>query len=84
MMPLSLGNIILLKEKGGMRESFSRQIDKKSSVPEEEKGVQGPQGERGLGLSRRKGQIFFFILLCLSQYNKVSCSRTCFSLARTF
>ena len=47
---LSLGNIILLKEKGGMRESFPRQVDKKS---------RGPQGERGLGYSRRKkGQTF--------------------------
>ena len=32
-MPLSLGNIILLKEKGGMRESVSRQVDKKSWSP---------------------------------------------------
>ena len=39
MMPLSLGNIILLKEKKGMRESIPRQVDKKSRVPEEEKGV---------------------------------------------
>lgn len=37
MTPLSLGNIILLKEKGGMRESISSQVDKKS---------RGPQGER--------------------------------------
>ena len=48
---LSLGNIILLKEKGGMRESFTRQVDKKS---------RGPQGETGLEFSRRKkGQAFF-------------------------
>ena len=34
-----------------VRESFSRQVDKKS---------RGPQGERGLEFSRRKkGQIFF-------------------------
>ena len=39
MMPLSLDNIILLKEKGGMKESFPRQVDKKSGVPEEEKGI---------------------------------------------
>ena len=39
MTPLSLGNIILLKEKGEMKESIPRQIDKKSS---------GPQGEKGL------------------------------------
>ena len=51
MMPLSLGNIILLKEKGGMRESFPRQVEKKS---------RGPQGERGLEFSRtKKGQTFF-------------------------
>ena len=46
-----IGNIILLKEKGGMRESFPRQVDKKS---------RGPQGERDLEFSRRKkGQTFF-------------------------
>ena len=43
--PFSLNNIILLKEKEGMRESFPRQVDKKS---------RGPQGERGLEFSRRK------------------------------
>ena len=59
MMPLSLGNRILLKEKGGMRESIPKRVDKKSRVPEEEKGVEGsPRGDRGLELSRRrKGQI---------------------------
>ena len=51
MMPLSPGNIIILKEKGGMRDSFPRQVDKKS---------RGPQGERDLKFSRRKkGQILF-------------------------
>ena len=61
MMPLSPGNIIILKEKGGMRDSFPRQVDKKSRVPEEEKGVWGSQsGDRGLEFSRRrKGQILF-------------------------
>ena len=39
-MPLSLGNIVLLKEKGGMRESVPRQVDKKSRVLKE-KGVWG-------------------------------------------
>ena len=38
-MPLSLGNIILLKEKRGMKESIPRKVDKKS---------RGPQGERDL------------------------------------
>ena len=49
--PFSLDNIILLKEKGGMRESFPRQVDKES---------RGLQGERGLEFSRRKkGHTFF-------------------------
>ena len=53
-MPLSLGNIILLKEKERMRESSPRQVDKKS---------RGPQGERGLEFSRRKiDKLFFFLL----------------------
>src|SRR5574340_1577964 len=50
--PFSLGNIILLKEKGGMRESFPRQVDKES---------RGPQRERGLEFSRRKKGQFFFL-----------------------
>jgi len=41
MMPLSLGNIILLKEKGGMRESIPRQVDERSRFPKEDKGVWG-------------------------------------------
>ena len=53
MMPLSLDNIILLKEKGGMKESFPRQVDKKS---------RGPQGESGLEFSRRKKEQTFFSL----------------------
>ena len=70
MTPLSLGNIILLKEKGGMRESIPRQVDKKSWVPKEEKGVWGSQsGDWGLEFSRRrKGQFFFSsAFLSLSQ-----------------
>ena len=51
-MSLSLGNIILLKEKGGMRESIPRQVDKKSG---------GPQGEKGLEFS--KGQMVFFLYI---------------------
>ena len=43
-----------------MSESIPRQVDKKSRVPEEEKGVWGSQGgDRGLEFSRRKGQMFF-------------------------
>ena len=53
-MPLSLGNIILLKEKRGMRESIPRQADKKSRFPKEEKGVWGSQGE--------KDKYFFFYI----------------------
>ena len=62
-MPLSLGNIIL-KEKRGMRESFPRQVDKKSGVPKEEKGVWGSQeGDRGLEFSRRKKVQSLFVCL---------------------
>ena len=51
-MPLSPGNMIILKEKGGMRDSFPRHLDKNS---------RGPQGERDLKFSRRKkGQTLFF------------------------
>ena len=67
-MSSSLGNIILLKEKGEMRESILREVDKKSRVPKEEKGT----------------FFFFPTLLCLSQYNNESCLRKCFSLTRTF
>ena len=67
-MPLSLGNIILLKEKRGMRESFPRQVDKKS---------RRPQGERGLEFSRRKKGQAVFPLHSLRLYNNnVSCLRT--------
>ena len=69
--PFSLGNIILLKEKGGMRESFPRQVDRES---------RGPQGERGLEFSRRKkGQTFFLSPHSLGLYNNnVFCLRTVF------
>ena len=53
MISLSLGKIILLKEKGGMRESIPRQVDKKS---------RGPQGERGVEFSSRKKRQTFFPL----------------------
>ena len=51
-----------------VRESFPRQIDKKS---------RGPQGERGLEFSRRmKGQTFFVSLHSLGLYNNnISCLR---------
>ena len=64
----TLSNIILLKEKGGMKESIPRQVDKKSGVPEEERGVWGSQGgDRGLEFSRRrKGQMSFFFSTFLS------------------
>ena len=52
-----------------MRESITRQVDKKSGVPEEEKGIWGSQGgDRGLEFSRRrKGQFFFFFPAFLSK-----------------
>ena len=62
MTPFSLGNIILLKEKRGMRESIPRQIDKKSRVPKEEKGIWDSQSgdwESSI-LKEEKRTIFFF------------------------
>ena len=52
-----------------MRESFPRQVDKKSK---------GAQGERSLEFSKRKkGQTFFVPLHSLGLYNNsVSCLRT--------
>ena len=63
-MPLSLGNIILLKENGGMRESIPKHVDKKSGVPDEKKGAWGSQSrDRDLELSRRrKGETSLFPL----------------------
>ena len=70
MTPLSLGNIILLKEKGGMRESFPRQVDKKGLGDPKERGDWSSQGGR-------KGKLFFFLLHSLGLYNNnVSCLRT--------
>ena len=60
----TLSNIILLKEKGGMKESIPRQVDKKSGVPEEEKGVWGSQGGE-------KDKLFFlycFVLVDITMY----------------
>ena len=67
-MPLFPRQHILLKEKGGMRESVPRQVDRES---------RGPQGGRGLEFSRRKkGQTFFLSPHSLGLYNNVSCLRT--------
>ena len=62
--PLSLGNIILLKEKGENERSIPSHVDKKAGVPEVAKAVWGSQiGDRGLEFSRRrKGQTPFFPL----------------------
>ena len=67
MMPLSLGNVILLKEKGGMREPIPRQVDKKSEVPEEEKGVWGSPGGHRVWNSQGGGKdkCLFFSLQSL-------------------
>ena len=65
-MPLFLGNIILLKEKGGMRESIPKQVDEKSGAPKEEKGVWGTQSrDKGLEFSRRRKQQMSFFLYIL-------------------
>ena len=67
-MHLSLGNIILLKEKGGMRESFPREVDKKS---------RGPPGERVWNSQGGRKNKLFSPLHSLGLYNNnVSCLRT--------
>ena len=69
-MPFSLGNIILLKEKGGMRESIPRQIDKKFRVPKEEKGDWGSQsGDWGSEILKeeKRTNVFSSAFLSLSQ-----------------
>ena len=73
--PLSLGSVILLKERGGMRESFPRQVDKKSPWVPKEREVWNIQGGR-------KDKLFtFFPLHSLGLYNNnVSCLRTFFGL----
>ena len=50
-MPLSLGNIILLKEKGGMRESIPSQVDNKSA--------RSPRREGSGILKEEERRIFF-------------------------
>ena len=70
---------LLLKESTGnssnkvtlLRESIPRQVDKKSEVSKEEKGVWGSQGgDRGLEFSRRrKGQNFFLQSLVLGFFS---------------
>ena len=64
---LSLGKIILLKEKKKvvvvMRESIPRQVDKKSGVLEEERGGWSSQGGE-----KDKCPLFFFFPFSLSLY----------------
>ena len=66
-MLLSLGNIILLKEKRGMRESISTLVDNNwGSLDAEERGVWVSQeGGTGLEFSRKKGQMCFFFFFPL-------------------
>ena len=49
--PFSLGNIILLKEKGGMRESVPRQVDRES---------RGPLSREGSGILKEEERTNFF------------------------
>ena len=49
-----------------MKESISRQVDKKSGVPEEEKGVWGSQGGDGVWNSQEGGKdkrLSFFLYI---------------------
>ena len=55
-----------------LRELIAGQVDKKSGIPNEEKGVWGSRGDRDLDFSRRrKGQMSFFssTFLSLSHIN---------------
>ena len=72
MMPLSLGNIILLKEKQGMRESIPSRLIRSPGFPrirkgsralEKEKGVWGSQGERD-----KHSFLFSFVLINITVY----------------
>ena len=66
-MPLSLFNIIFLKEKGEMRESLPRQVDKKSRVLKEKRVWGSWGGDRGLEFSRRrKRQTSFYLFIFFS------------------
>ena len=83
MTPVSLGNIILLKEKGENERSIPSHVDKKSGCPEEERGIRGSWGVyRGLECSRRKkGQTSFIFFLCsLSTFLSLSHIKWFFSL----
>ena len=66
-----------------LRELIPRQVEKKSMVLEEGKGVWGfGRGDRGLEfLRRKKGQMYFFFFLSFSAF--LSLSHTKLSLSRT-
>ena len=69
MMPFFLGNVILLKEKGAMRESRPRQIDK-FRVPKEEKGVWGSRSrdwESGILKEEKRTNFFSSVFLQVSR-----------------
>ena len=66
MTPLSLGNIILLKEKGGMRESIPRQVDRSPGSPRRRKESGALKEEIGVWNSQGGGKdkhLFFFFSL---------------------
>ena len=57
-----------------LRESVPRQVDKKSGVPEEEKGSGTLKAEIGVWNSQEggKNKLFFFFRLCLSTFLSLS------------
>ena len=55
-MPFSLGNIILLKEKGGMRKSIPSEVDKKSG---------GFPKRGGSGILKKEERAYFFLSIFL-------------------
>ena len=68
-LPLSLGNVILLKENVGMRQSVPRQVDRKSRVLEEERWGLGLSKRReGSGILKEEETTSFFSPIFLSKY----------------
>ena len=72
-MPLLLGNTILLKERGGVRESIPRQVDKKFRFPGEERGSGALEEERRVWNSQggeKDKRLFFSTYISLSHIKR--------------
>ena len=68
----------------GWESLFLGRLIRSPGSPRRRKGSGALQKEKGVwGIKGKRTNIFFFTLLCLGQYNSVSCLKTCFSLTRT-